>query len=140
MGCRCLLLFGTLMAYKSQNQLLLGKEESTLKKNNNNKFLGSKSTRASLVAPWQRIRESACQCWRHRLYPWVRKIPWRRRWQAAPVLLPGKSHGQRRLAGYSPCSCKRVRQKLATKQEHKLPPFITFVLFCFVLFDCYFHH
>ena len=34
--------------------------------------------------------------------PWVRKIPWRRVWQPTPVLLPGESHGQRRLAGYSP--------------------------------------
>ena len=29
---------------------------------------------------------------------WVRKIPWRRRWQHTPVFLPGKSHGQRSLA------------------------------------------
>ena len=33
---------------------------------------------------------------------WVRKIPWRREWQPTPVLLPGESHGQRSLAGYSP--------------------------------------
>ena len=33
--------------------------------------------------------------------PWVGKIPWRRKWQPAPVFLPGKSHGQRSLAGYS---------------------------------------
>ena len=32
----------------------------------------------------------------------VRKIPWRRKWHAIPVLLPGKSHGWRRLVGYSP--------------------------------------
>ena len=29
--------------------------------------------------------------------PWVRKIPWRRKWQLTPVFLPGKSHGQRSL-------------------------------------------
>ena len=34
--------------------------------------------------------------------PWVGKIPWRRAWQPTPVVLPGKSHGQRSLAGYSP--------------------------------------
>ena len=34
--------------------------------------------------------------------PWVRKIPWRRIQQPTPVFLPGKSHGQRSLAGYSP--------------------------------------
>ena len=30
------------------------------------------------------------------------KIPWRRKWQPTPVFLPGASHGQRSLAGYSP--------------------------------------
>ena len=34
--------------------------------------------------------------------PWVRKIPWRRKWQPTPVFLPGEFHGQRSLAGYSP--------------------------------------
>ena len=39
---------------------------------------------------------------RRSLDPWVRKIPWRRKWQPTPVFLPGKSYGQRSLAGYSP--------------------------------------
>ena len=39
---------------------------------------------------------------RHGFNPWVRKIPWRRKWQPIPVSLSGKSHGQRSLAGYSP--------------------------------------
>ena len=38
--------------------------------------------------------------------PWVRKIPWRRTWQPIPVFLPGESHGQRSLTGYSPCGLK----------------------------------
>ena len=29
------------------------------------------------------------------------EVPWRRAWQPTSVLLPGESHGQRRLAGYS---------------------------------------
>ena len=29
-------------------------------------------------------------------------IKWRRKWQPTPVLLPGKSHGQRSPVGYSP--------------------------------------
>ena len=33
--------------------------------------------------------------------PWVRKIPWKRVRQPTPVFLPGESHSQRRLAGYS---------------------------------------
>ena len=50
-------------------------------------------------------KESACQCRRHKrcgFDPWVRKIPWRRKWQPTPVSLPGKSHRQKSLAGYSP--------------------------------------
>ena len=42
------------------------------------------------------------QCGRCRFDPWVRKIPWRRTWQLTPVFLPGESHGQKSLAGYSP--------------------------------------
>ena len=34
--------------------------------------------------------------------PWVRKIPWRRKWQPTPEFLPGESHGRRSLVGYSP--------------------------------------
>ena len=36
----------------------------------------------------------------------VRKIFWRRKWQPTPIFLPGKSHGQRSLVGYSPWGCK----------------------------------
>ena len=36
------------------------------------------------------------------LGPWVMKIPWRRKWQSTPVLLPWKSQGQRSLVGYGP--------------------------------------
>ena len=42
------------------------------------------------------------QCRRPRFDPWVGKIPWRRKQQPTPVLLPGKSHGLRSLVGYSP--------------------------------------
>jgi len=49
--------------------------------------------------------------------PWARKISWRREWQPTPVFLPGISHGQRSLAGYSAWSQKRVRHDLATKQQ-----------------------
>ena len=56
------------------------------------------------VAHWKRI----CLLWRrrrrlrrHKFDPWVRKIPWRRKWHHTPVFLPGKFHGQRSLAGYS---------------------------------------
>ena len=35
-------------------------------------------------------------------------VPWRRAWQPTPVFLPGESHGQRSLAGYSPWGCKEL--------------------------------
>ena len=50
-------------------------------------------------------KKPACQCKRHKrcgFDPWVGKIPGRRAWQPTPVFLPGESHGQRSLAGYSP--------------------------------------
>ena len=34
--------------------------------------------------------------------PGLERFPWSRKWQPAPVFLPGKFHGQRSLAGYSP--------------------------------------
>ena len=34
--------------------------------------------------------------------PGLGRFPWRRKWQPTPVFLPGKSHVQRSLAGYSP--------------------------------------
>ena len=48
---------------------------------------------------WQRI---TCQSRIGGLDPWVRKIPWRRKWQPATVFLPGEPHGCRSLMGYSP--------------------------------------
>jgi len=39
---------------------------------------------------------------RHGFDSGVGKIPWGRKWQPIPVFLPGVSHGQRSLAGYSP--------------------------------------
>ena len=54
------------------------------------------------------VKSPSWQCKRYRRLrcdPSVRKIPWRRKWQSTPVLLPGKFHAQRSLAGYSPWGC-----------------------------------
>ena len=49
------------------------------------------------------LRGKDClQCRRPGFDPWVGKIPWRRKCQPALVFLPGESHGQRSLVGYSP--------------------------------------
>ena len=51
---------------------------------------------------------------RHESDPWVGQIPWRRKWLPTPVLLPGKSHGQRSLAGYGPRGHKESETTEAT--------------------------
>ena len=69
----------------------------------------------SQMAHWLRIRLPSR---RHRVNPWVGKIPWRRKRQPTAVFLPGNSHGQRSLAGYSPCGHRRVGHNWAIKPEH----------------------
>ena len=53
-------------------------------------------------------KELTCQWKRPGFDPWVRKIPWRRKWLPTPVFLPGEFHGQRSLAVYSPWDCKEL--------------------------------
>ena len=55
---------------------------------------------ASLIA--QSVKVIRVQSRRPGFNSWVRKIPWRRKWQLTSVFLPGEFHGQRNLAGYSP--------------------------------------
>ena len=54
-----------------------------------------------------------------RFDPWVRNIPWSRKLQTSPVFVPGKSHGQRSLAGYSPWDCKRLGHDLVAKEQQR---------------------
>ena len=70
-------------------------------------------------------KEPTCRCRRHKRYefgPWVEKIPWRRTWQPTAVFLPGKSHGQRSLVGYSPWGCKRVWHDSARRRQWQPTP------------------
>ena len=46
---------------------------------------------------------------RPRFPPSVGKTPWRRAWQPTAGFLPGQSHGQRSLVGYSPWGCKETQ-------------------------------
>ena len=51
---------------------------------------------------------------------WVRKIPWRRKWQSTPVFLPGESHRQKTLEGSSSWGCNwtvTIGHNLVTKQQ-----------------------
>ena len=49
---------------------------------------------------------------------------WRRKWQPTPVFLPGKSHGQRNLAGYSPQESDTFIFMLKKKRWYHLFSFI----------------
>ena len=79
-------------------------------------------------------KESACQCKRPGFDPWVRKIPWRRKWQPTPVLLPGKSRGQRSLVDYISWGRERVEHDLATKQQ---TPFWKCLCACLLWDSCW---
>ena len=70
------------------------------------KWITNKDPLYSMVPWWLSGKESACQWRRHVFNPWVRKIPWRKKWQPTLISLPGKFHGQRILASYSPWCCK----------------------------------
>ena len=87
-------------------------------------------------------KEPACQCRRWKtcgFNPWVGKIPWRRESQPTPVFLPGESHGQRTLAGYSPWGHKELD---TTEHKHAQTPGYLFynmgynpILLYFVAYD-----
>ena len=47
---------------------------------------------------------------------------WRRGWQSTPVFLPGESHGQRSLAGYSPWGHKELDKEWLSTAQY-IPPF-----------------
>ena len=60
-----------------------------------------------LGLPWWLSQERIhLQCRRPGFNPWVRNIPWRRKWLPAQVVFPRESHGQKSLLGYSSQGCK----------------------------------
>ena len=67
----------------------------------------------------------ACQCRRHGFDPCVGKTPCRRAWQPTPVFLPGESHGQRSLVGYSPWGRKKSRIGLSDSTTTNCPILVT---------------
>ena len=68
----------------------------------------AKSLCLTRLPRWRSGKESTCQCRRCRFNPWVGKILWRRKWLRTSVFLPGKFHGQRGVAGYSPWGHKEM--------------------------------
>ena len=74
--------------------------------------------------PWRfSDKEPACQYRRLGCNPRVRKIPWSRKWQPAPIFLPGESQGPRSLAGYSPWDRKEweATERLILSLFSRLP-------------------
>ena len=57
---------------------------------------------------WLSGKESAANAGDTGLIPGLGRILWERKWQPSPVFLPGKSHIQRSLVGYSPWSHKEL--------------------------------
>jgi len=54
---------------------------------------------------------------------WIKKIPWRRKWQPTPVFLPEKPQGQKTPVGYSPWDHKELdRIKHIRHKEVKRHP------------------
>ena len=67
------------------------------------------SSNSHFGLPWWLRQLSVClQCGRPGFDPCIRKIPWRRKWQPTPVLLPGESHGWKTLVGYNPWGRKEL--------------------------------
>ena len=60
------------------------------------------ATNSFISFPAAQKVKNLLQCKRSWLDPRVGKILWRRAWLPTPASLPGESHGQRSLAGYSP--------------------------------------
>ena len=58
-------------------------------------------------------KQSACNAGDQGSISGLVRFPWRRKWQPTPVFLPGKPHGWRSLAGYSP----EGRKKLYTTEQ-----------------------
>ena len=79
----------------------------------------------------QRRRQKTCG-----FDPWVEKIPWRRKWQPTPVFLPGESHGQRSLTGYSPWAT-RVGHDWSDLQRTHTSHFLIKVLVVLSSFNSY---
>ena len=68
---------------------------------------------------WISGKESACQCRRHRFDPWVRKMPWRRKWQPTPVSFAWEIPWTEDSGGLQSMGLKRVGHDLVAKhQQH----------------------
>ena len=88
------------------------------------KFQSTRWIRMFLKGRWISVvlkKRSVCHCRTLGFHLWVGKIPWSREWQPTPVSLPGKFHGQKSLAGYSPWGCKESNTTECVHTHTELP-------------------
>ena len=98
---------------------------------NINSLMGFPGGTSGKESSWQCRGRKGC-----RFSPWVGKIPWRRAQQPTPVFLPGESHGQRILVGYSPWGCKSQTRLSNRAHTHK-HPHRALINFTLVLKSCW---
>ena len=85
-------------------------------------WVGASLWYLQLLPRWLSSKVIHLQCRRpkrHRFDPWVRKIPWRRKWQFTPVFLPGKSHGKEAWQATVHGIAKGYPTERASKQERQ---------------------
>ena len=103
-------LLGKLLLYHCTTALLLVETDP--------QFLGFPSGASGKESAWQ------CRGLRRLGFnSWVWKIPWSRKWQTAPVFLPGKYYGQRSLAGYTPWDRKESHMTEQLGTHDPIPSF-----------------
>ena len=78
------------------------KTKTSKRENHHNKLLIYIITTVCGGLPSGSVDRVCLQCRRPGLNPWVRKIPWRRKWLPTSIFLPGEFHGRRNLVDYSP--------------------------------------
>ena len=90
----------------------------------------SRPFRSSWSAELSSLCHTVASHWLSNLHMvvWVGEIPWRWKCQPAQVLLPGESHVQRSLVGYSPWDRKRDGHDLTTEQQRRLSVYISVLL------------
>ena len=84
------------------------------------KATGNKDSTFKWLPWWLRQYRICLQCGRPEFDPWIWKIPWKREWLPTPLFLPGESHGQKSLLGYSPWGYKEMDMTEQLTHTHNL--------------------
>ena len=95
---------------------------------------------SGLIPKWLSGKKPTCQCRRRGFHPWVRKIPWRRKWQPTPVSCLENPMDREEAGGLQPMESQRVRHDRAMEHTRaaptSLPLWIWVYYFCLVAKSC----